>query len=119
LSSSASNVFSAPKAFNASFLIYKNRPCGLKVLQSLFKKLSSFFRHKKKRPLGLLVAWQRPTLAECKSATIGAKELFWLEANARIFPHLHPSLTCLPARKRVARRLEFVSFKRFLCAKGF
>jgi hypothetical protein len=71
------------------------------------------------RPECLLIAWQRPTLAGRKSATIGANELPWLEASARIFPHLHASLTCLPARKRVARCLEFVTFKRFLCAKGF
>ncbi len=41
-------------------------------------------------------AWQRPTLAERKSATFGAKDLSCRETSARIFSHLHTLLTHLP-----------------------
>jgi len=37
-----------------------------------------------------------PTLAERKSATFGAKELYCRETTARIFSHLHALLTHLP-----------------------
>src|SRR5699024_5507379 len=43
-----------------------------------------------------MLAWQRPTLAERKSATISAKKLSCHEARACIFPHLHAFHTPLP-----------------------
>ncbi|WP_440858626.1 hypothetical protein, partial [Staphylococcus shinii] len=43
----------------------------------------------KKDPIGSLIAWQRPTLAERKSATFGAKDLSCRETSVRIFSRLH------------------------------
>src|SRR5699024_187388 len=48
-----------------------------------------------------------PTLAERKSATIGAKQLFCLQTSVRIFPQFHAFLTHLPLVSSF--RLSFTS----------
>ena len=97
--------------------------------QLLSKKLSSL-RTKKETSRSRLIAsynaaWQRPTLAERKSATFGAKDLSCRETSARIFSHLHALLTHLPlvssfrrsfsssASNAFSRQLFYVEVKLF------
>ncbi len=66
-----------------------------------FEEVKLYLRTKKETSRSRLIAsynaaWQRPTLAERKSATFGAKDLSCRETSARIFSHLHALLTHLP-----------------------
>src|SRR5699024_3043192 len=66
-----------------------------------------------------MLAWQRPTLAERKSATISAKKLSCHEASARIFPHLHAFLTHFPLVSSFRLSLSSSSSTRFSCQLFF
>ena len=54
-----------------------------------------------------MIAWQRPTLAERKSATIGAKQLSLLVNGGHYLSQLHSFLTHLPRVSSL--RLSLVS----------
>src|SRR5699024_10797195 len=75
------------------FLITIVFQCFTLVVKSFWQKKETF---RSRLIASYMLAWQRPTLAERKLATIGAKKLSCHEASARIFPHLHAFLTHLP-----------------------
>ncbi|WP_206168629.1 hypothetical protein, partial [Staphylococcus petrasii] len=79
-----------------------------------------------KRPYGLdigsshpydLIAWQRPTLAERKSATIGAKELPLLRDKRSHLSSLSSFACSFSSTKLAALFPQFISFNRFLFVK--
>ncbi|WP_206749275.1 hypothetical protein, partial [Staphylococcus haemolyticus] len=62
-------------------------------------------------------AWQRPTLAERKSATNGAKKLTLLRVK-RSHPSSFSKIACSFSSTKIASQFsQFLGFKRFLLVK--
>ncbi|WP_240559645.1 hypothetical protein, partial [Staphylococcus haemolyticus] len=70
------------------------------------------FRSQYRLIASIRFAWQRPTLAERKSATTGAKELTLLR-DKRLHPSLFSKIACSFSSTKLASQFsQFIGFKR-------